>query len=643
MSVLTTLASGRTRALPMSSYQTPESRSGRSPEAPSRLDATSAVPRSSRFGPTPNREVRPREGAGQAADLAPTGVGDSRDDSAVAFPHPASGGGGGGRRGVSARLSSIDHQLLVLLNSHRVLTTPQLIALTGCPERTVDYRLTRLRTAGLVDRTRPYAASGSAPFFWWLTRSGAHLVEGTSPAPGKATPNPLFLRHTAAIAGLYVALFADGPSIEMRCESWLRDEMAWEEWSPTLGRPKHLRPDAYVEVSLDVDGEVGRAGAFVEVDFATMDQPRLRAKVARHRDYASDRAWWDRHHGCPALLLLTTSEARVTRFLVNVEKDRPRQNRYDGDDHELDWGELVAAAAAVGSPEAALSAPVWRTSPADAPVTLSALLAGEVRKYRRLVANVRARRALHERYQQAERVNVLAEDPDALASALGDQQAGAALRYVFEEHANAYTRRAWAEDHLDLVTATYRWWVDDDGRSGWPPPPTPVVRGWHGLYGELWTNQARTLLANAEAIAADDPRLCRPAACIAAGELVREWTLTKEGVTDGRVAKAEAAADYEARRQGAVADHVRQLPLHRRLVASEAALAVDFDARHLVICTDCGIARHERDDPYGYLRDSCPVCAGPLVPATQRPVVLPPLAESIAMIRAELGDLGGRR
>jgi hypothetical protein len=525
-----------------------------------------------------------------------------------------------------------------------VLTTPQLIALSGRPERTVDYRLSRLRSAGLVDRTRPYAALGSAPFFWWLTRSGARLVEGTSPAPGKATPNPLFLHHTTAIAGLYVALLDVGPSVGMRCKSWSRDEMAWEEWKPTLGRAKHLRPDAYMEVSLEVDGEIGRAGAFVEVDFATMDQTRLRAKVARHRDYAADRAWWDRHPGCPALLLLTTSEARVTRFLANVDKDRPPpQRRYDGDDHEFDWEELVAAAAAVGSPEAALSAPVWRTSPADAPVTLSALLAGEVRKYRSLVANVRARRALHERYRQAERVSVLAEDPDALASGLGDQGAGAAVRYVFQDHVNDYSRRAWAEGHLELVTATHRWWVDDDGRSGWPPPPESVVRGWQALYRKLWTNQARTLLTNVEAIAADDPRLCRPAASVASGELVRESMLTKEGVKDRCVAEAEAAADYEARRRAAVAEHVRHLPLHRRLVASESALAADFDIRHLVICIDCAITRHERDDPYGYNRDSCPICGGHLVPVAQHPDVVPPLAQSIAAIRAQLADLDGGR
>jgi hypothetical protein len=60
----------------------------------------------------------------------------------------------------------------VLLHVHRVLTTPQVIMLTGRPERTVDYRLSRLRDRSLVGCARPYAASGSAPFYWWLTRAG---------------------------------------------------------------------------------------------------------------------------------------------------------------------------------------------------------------------------------------------------------------------------------------------------------------------------------------------------------------------------------------------------------------------------------------------------------------------------------------
>jgi hypothetical protein len=63
------------------------------------------------------------------------------------------------------RLCAVDHDILGQLHAHRVLTTPQLIALTHRPERTVDYRLARLRSRSLVERTRPYAASGSRACF----------------------------------------------------------------------------------------------------------------------------------------------------------------------------------------------------------------------------------------------------------------------------------------------------------------------------------------------------------------------------------------------------------------------------------------------------------------------------------------------
>jgi hypothetical protein len=63
------------------------------------------------------------------------------------------------------RLGAIDHDILSLLQLHRVLTTPQLVTLTARPERTIDYRLARLRSRSLVERTRPYTESGSAPYW----------------------------------------------------------------------------------------------------------------------------------------------------------------------------------------------------------------------------------------------------------------------------------------------------------------------------------------------------------------------------------------------------------------------------------------------------------------------------------------------
>ena len=46
------------------------------------------------------------------------------------------------------------HDLLVLLDQHRVMTTDQLARATETPDRTVRYRLDRLRAAGLVDAVR---------------------------------------------------------------------------------------------------------------------------------------------------------------------------------------------------------------------------------------------------------------------------------------------------------------------------------------------------------------------------------------------------------------------------------------------------------------------------------------------------------
>jgi hypothetical protein len=524
------------------------------------------------------------------------------------------------------------------------MTTPQLITLVGRPERTVDYRLSRLREAGVVERTRPYAASGSAPFFWWLTRMGAQLIEGTSPAPGKAAPNPLFLRHSAAIAGLYVALVNLGPHVGLTDCSWRRDETAWEEWSPSLGRAKHLRPDAHMEVTLDVDGEPARAGAFVEIDFATMDQRRLAAKVARHRDYALDRAWSNRHPGCPALLLLTTSDARVTRFLANLERARPRPSYY-GDEDPTAWEPVVAACACVSAPEEALSAPVWRTSAADAPSTLSSLLSADVRTYRRLVATVRAQRAADEQYQRLQAIHPLAADSERLADAMDDVEAATAVRFLFDQVLpyNPSVKEEWAAQHLDLVMTTHAWWVEGDGRSGWPPSPVQVVSAWRALYRRMWAEQATRLLDRG-AESANDPRLRRPAADLAAGTLVLGWCLEREPGPDGGSAAAEAALDCEVRRDAAVADALRALPLHRRLATSRAALESDYDDQHLVVCVDCAVVRHDDPDQHRYGGPArCPLCDGELVPTEQSPELPAELGDSLALVAERLDRIEGGR
>lgn len=62
-----------------------------------------------------------------------------------------------------------DRRLLALIGEHEVLTSGQLVRLTGMPERTVQHRLGVLYRAGLVDRHRPQAAIGTCPYHVWLT------------------------------------------------------------------------------------------------------------------------------------------------------------------------------------------------------------------------------------------------------------------------------------------------------------------------------------------------------------------------------------------------------------------------------------------------------------------------------------------
>ncbi len=539
------------------------------------------------------------------------------------------------------RLCGIDHGILGLLQVHRVLTTPQLITLTRRPERTVDYRLTRLRERSLIDRTRPYAASGSAPFSWWLTRAGARLVEGTSPAPGKGTPNPLFLRHTAAIAGLYVALSDAGPSAGLTLACWRRDEDAWEDWSGYRGAGR-IRPDAYAEVHLHVDGQDGVAGAFVEVDFATMDQARLRAKVARHRSYCKDTVWWDRHPCCPALLLVTTSEARVNRFLAGAEKDRPRPSPYPSE-NPAHYDELVAACAAVASPEEAVVAPVWRQAVGDAPITLSALLAPDVRQCRRVVARVQEAERQHDEYRRRQLVHDLHRDAPALADAIGDEEGAAVIRYLFAGPLNILNpRERWGLEHRDLVEQTASWRAQAKAGTGLPAPAS-VLSAWRALYRECWTAQADLLLSANDAVHYTDPRLRRPAAVLAAGALVDDRDLQPGSPIDGRVVVDEAMAEHERRRSASVARALRDLPLHRRLRTERADLEAAYDATHLLVCPTCAVPRNDEEAPGRRSHVlACRCCGGALVRRVEAPALPPPLAESLERIAARRTRLWGR-
>jgi len=193
---------------------------------------------------------------------------------------------------VADRLSPVDHELLAHLLAHRVLTTPQLIALVCRPERSIDYRLSRLRATGVVDRTRPYAASGSAPFILVADPKGRPSRGGNLTGAGQGgTQSAVLAPHV-------------GHRRTLRGARRHRTQHRLGSACPGSGtrRPgrsgptnfagqKHLRPDAYVEV----DWTWTRSVAGLARSSRSTSPPWTRSgsgpRVTRHRDYASDRAW----------------------------------------------------------------------------------------------------------------------------------------------------------------------------------------------------------------------------------------------------------------------------------------------------------------------------------------------------------------
>jgi Replication-relaxation len=229
----------------------------------------------------------------------------------------------------TAALAPIDRRLLGVLCEYRVVTQDQLHRLfPDVPERTLRYRTRRLHDLGLAGRSRPYRDHGSAPNHHWPTRRADCLMRGEPTPRGgeRKEPNPIFLAHAAALTDLFVALATKGEAAGLTLQDYRREGDAREPFTHE-GRDRALAPDAML-ILLGPHGR--KLGAFVEIDRGTMSHTRLRAKAELYAAYVASGAWDGRHLFLPALLFLTTSDLRATRFLKALAASLsygPRHNR----------------------------------------------------------------------------------------------------------------------------------------------------------------------------------------------------------------------------------------------------------------------------------------------------------------------------
>jgi hypothetical protein len=236
----------------------------------------------------------------------------------------------------AALLPERDLVLLELLFQHRFLTRRHVqtfffadhhdphagtTVATRTP-RAPQRRLHTLRQHGLLVRrylARPDGRRESEPYYC-LSSAGARLVAaraGLSHTERRRRgadmlANPLFVRHALAAADLHCALVAAARSNaahECRPEWWQGEQHAAHHFS-TGGVTTLVRPDGYTRYQ--AAHEIHHL--LVEIDIGTMPLPRLRAKLDLYRAYARSGAWQQRYPVFPKLLLLTTSERRISRL-----------------------------------------------------------------------------------------------------------------------------------------------------------------------------------------------------------------------------------------------------------------------------------------------------------------------------------------
>jgi len=296
-------------------------------------------------------------------------------------------------------LADIDHRLLGVMCTHRVVRQDQLARLfPDVPERTLRYRTRRLHDLGLAGRSRPYRESGSVPNHHWPTRRADCLVRAEPLPRGgeRQTPNP-------ALTELYVTLATRAPSVGLELSIYRREGEARETFKDGA-QERTLAPDAMVVL---VDGEGRKLGAFVEIDLGTMSHARLRFKAGLYAAYAKSDAWRERHLFLPALLFLTTTQPRAARFLAALERAlREPARRYESRSR----APLVTAAGALAhTPGRLLSEACLADLDGHDGQRLLEVLHGARAPYERALAHRREREEAEE--QQRHR---LREDPEAM-------------------------------------------------------------------------------------------------------------------------------------------------------------------------------------------------------------------------------------
>lgn len=182
--------------------------------------------------------------------------------------------------GLASRLTERDRFVIRLVFEHRVLTTAQIAEVGFDSLRRAEARLAQLHGLRVLERFRPFATAGSAPFHWVLDEAGAHLLAAEAGVEvgelawrrdrSLALATSQRLAHTVGANGVFTALIAAGRrGGDLRLAQWWSERRCAAEWGALV------RPDGYGVI----EGHGRRVAFLLEYDAGTERLARLAAKL----------------------------------------------------------------------------------------------------------------------------------------------------------------------------------------------------------------------------------------------------------------------------------------------------------------------------------------------------------------------------
>ena len=528
------------------------------------------------------------------------------------------------RRVALDQLSARDREIVAVLSEQRVATTQQIAMLLDLPERTARYRLDRLWKLGMCGGRQPYADQGSAPYHWWPSRLADAFHRGRELPRGgeREDPQEEFLRHTAAITGLYVALVRLAPSLGWELLAFEREVEAREEFT-LKERQAAIVPDALIVIR-DGDAEYH---AMVEIDRGTMSLPRLGRKLSLYLAWAASGVWRERHPFVPALLVLTTTPRRVEQIVARAE-ERCRTEARTAPSLEgtrCIEGFVVAASDAVDRPEAAVADPVWTGRGKIEGLRFADALR---EPFERWQAELERRRAAAE---EADRFwQQLAEDVDGLrqtVQALSNRNHS--IRTYSEhlddlEEGHRDTLQLLLEDSAPMSNLERRAFgffsrrtVFDEFRRPWAArelvPLDRAERDAIDALRDAYLARQREIVASLHARYPYLPWVLEAIRKLDAGKLLDHF-VWKERHKRTKKELAELkrlhgrALNYLQWRQKEVNRRRQNVRWIRRLVAARTRLARAMDEEELRVCTSCEQLVVPSREDYRYPKGYCPFC-----------------------------------